>query len=112
MTLKRLKEAGAEPDACFYIQNWQAILGKERIDLSQDPPPDLAIEMDLTSLTDLDIYQILAVPEVWIYHQGSLKIHVLTADGYEERLTSPTFLDIDVKKLLPPICRASLGRRL
>jgi Uma2 family endonuclease len=57
VTLKQLREAGAEPDACFYIENWQAILGKERIDLATDPPPDLAIEMDLTSLTDLAIYQ-------------------------------------------------------
>jgi Uma2 family endonuclease len=51
VTLKRLRQAGAEPDACFYIENWQAILGKERIDLATDPPPDLAIEMDLT-ITD------------------------------------------------------------
>jgi Uma2 family endonuclease len=50
VTLERLQEAGAEPDACFYIQNWRAVLGKERLDLAVDPPPDLAIEMDLTSL--------------------------------------------------------------
>ena len=70
ITLQRLQEAGAEPDACFYIANWQAAIGKERIDLSVDPPPDLAIEVDITSLTDLEIYQILAIPEVWGYRQG------------------------------------------
>ena len=101
MTLKRLKEAGVEPDACFYIQNWQAIVGKERIDLSIDPPPDLAIEMDLTSLTNLEVYRTLVVPEVWIYRQGILKIHVLTPEGYQDRLTSPMFEGIDIKKLLP-----------
>ena len=101
VTLKRFKDAGAEPDACFYIQNWQAILGKERIDLSQDPPPDLAIEMDLTSLTDLDIYKTLGVPEVWIYSRGHLKIYVLTPNGYEERTISPTFPSVDVKTILP-----------
>ncbi|NEP19555.1 MAG: Uma2 family endonuclease [Leptolyngbya sp. SIO4C1] len=101
MTLKRLQEAGAEPDACFYIQNWQALLGKERIDLSQDPPPDLAIEVDLTSITSLNVYQTLAVPELWIYRQEALMIYELTPEGYRESLTSPTFPDIDVKTILP-----------
>ncbi|MDA0268152.1 MAG: Uma2 family endonuclease [Cyanobacteria bacterium] len=101
VTLKRLQTAGAEPDACFYIQNWRAILGKDRIDLATDPPPDLAIEMDLTSLTDLEIYQTLAVPEVWIYRQGRLGVYVLTPAGYEARTTSPTFPTVDVITLLP-----------
>ena len=101
LTLKRLQEAGAGPDACFYIQNWQAMLGKERLDLTVDPPPDLAIEVDLTSLTSLDIYQTLAVPELWIYRQGTLKIYVLTPDGYQDRPHSPTFPDTDVKDILP-----------
>jgi Uma2 family endonuclease len=101
VTLKRFQAAGAEPDACFYIQNWQAVLGKERIDLATDPPPDLALEMDLTSLTDLDVYQTLGVPEVWIYRQGQLEIYVLTDAGYEDRAISPTFLTVAVKTLLP-----------
>jgi len=101
ITLQRLQEAGAEPDACFYIANWQAAIGKERIDLSVDPPPDLAIEVDITSLTDLEIYQILAIPEVWGYRQGQLSIYVLTANGYEDRSNSPTFPTVDVKNLLP-----------
>jgi Uma2 family endonuclease len=101
VTLKKLREAGAEPDACFYIANWRAVLGKDRIDLATDPPPDLAIEMDMTSLTDLAVYQTLAVPEVWIYREGLLSIHVMTADGYEDRSSSPTFPSVDVKKLVP-----------
>lgn len=99
VTLKRFQEAGAEPDACFYIQNWQSVLGKDRIDLSQDPPPDLAIEMDLTSLTSLDVYQTLAVPELWIYRQGVLMIYLLTQGSYQESLVSPTFSGIDVKNI-------------
>ncbi|WP_027268705.1 Uma2 family endonuclease [Leptolyngbya sp. PCC 6406] len=101
VTLKRFQEAGAEPDACFYIQNWRAVLGKERLDLATDPPPDLAIEMDLTSLTDLAVYQVLAVPEVWIYRQGQLNLYGLTAGGYEKLATSPTFPTVAVKTLLP-----------
>jgi Uma2 family endonuclease len=101
VTLKKLREAGAEPDACFYIANWRAVLGKDRIDLTTDPPPDLAIEIDMTSLTDLAVYQTLAVPEVWIYRKGLLNIHGLTADGYEDCSNSPTFPSVDVKKLVP-----------
>lgn len=101
VTLKRLHEAGVEPDACFYIENWQAALGKERLDLTVDSPPDLAIEIDLTSLTDLEIYQILKIPEVWIYRQGQLSVYVLTANGYENSARSPTFPTIEVKVVLP-----------
>jgi Uma2 family endonuclease len=109
VTLKRLREAGAEPDACFYIQNWQAVLGKERIDLATDPPPDLAIELcshyvnevDLISSTELEVYQMLAVPEVWIYRQGQLSLHILTDSGYDDRTTSLAFPTVDVKALLP-----------
>ena len=101
VTLKRSQEAGAEPGASFYIQNWQTILGKDRIDLSKDLRPDLAIEMDLTSLTGLDIYQTLVVPELWIYRQGILMIYVLEQGSYQDRLMSPTFPDFDVKAIFP-----------
>jgi len=101
VTLKRLREAGLEPDTCFYIENWQAALGKERIDLAVDPPPDLAIEVDITSLTTLDIYQMLGIPEVWIYRQGQLSVYVLKPEGYEDSAQSPTFPTVDVKAVLP-----------
>lgn len=101
ITLKQMDEAGAEPDACFYIQNWQAVLGKDRIDLSQDPPPDLVIEMDWTSYTDLSVYELLRVPEVWIYRQGQLLIYGLTATGYDRLSTSSTFPTVEVATLLP-----------
>lgn len=101
VTLKRPREAGAEPDASFYIQNWRTVSSKERIDLAKDLPPDLAIEVDLTSLTGLEIYRILEVPELWIYRQNVLTIYVLLKGDYQERLTSPTFPDIDVKNIFP-----------
>ncbi|MGC1245639.1 MAG: Uma2 family endonuclease, partial [Spirulinaceae cyanobacterium] len=43
--------AGIEPDNCFYIQNYRSMIGKRRLDLTVDPPPDLAIEVDVTSKT-------------------------------------------------------------
>jgi Uma2 family endonuclease len=56
--------AGIEPDDCFYIQHQADMVGKDRIDLTVDPPPDLALEIDVTSITALQAYAALQVPEL------------------------------------------------
>jgi Uma2 family endonuclease len=101
ITLKIAPKAGVEPDSCFYIQNRHKILGKERIDLTVDPPPDLAIEVDLTSITDIEVYETLKIPELWIYRQGVLTIYLLEGEGYQESNISDLFPDFDVKNILP-----------
>jgi Uma2 family endonuclease len=101
ITLKIPGEAGVEPDTCFYIDNREAILGKERIDLTVDPPPDLAIEVDFTSLTDVAAYQLLKIPELWVYRREELKIYLFREDGYQESENSRLFPDINIKKLFP-----------
>ncbi len=100
-TLKneRMNQA-VEPDACFYIQNQAAVIGKNRLDMSVDPPPDLAIEIDLTSRTQLDNYQILGVPELWRYARRGLQINVLQAGRYVESDFSPTFPGIPIVELV------------
>jgi Uma2 family endonuclease len=57
---------GFEPDASFYIENEERVRGKPRIDLYEDPPPDLVIEVDITSpsLDKFPIYARLGVHEV------------------------------------------------
>ena len=40
--------AGLEPDQCYYIQNETLVRGVRQIDLTQLPPPDLAVEIDTT----------------------------------------------------------------
>ena len=79
-------ERGFEPDSCFYIQNEARIRGKDRIDLAVDPPPDLVIEVDITSpsINKLPIYAQLGVPEVWRYDGEKLEILKLRDDGYVE----------------------------
>ncbi len=100
-TLKNEKMTqGVEPDACFYIQNQAAIIGKNRLNLSVDPPPDLAIEIDLTSRTQLENYQILGVPELWRYGKQGLQINILQAGKYVESNFSPTFPDIPIIELV------------
>lgn len=82
---------GIEPDQCFYIQNYGVMIGKRQVDLTIDPPPDLAIEVDVTSKTGLDAYQALGVPELWRFENGHLKITVLQNGQYQEVNSSPSF---------------------
>lgn len=94
MTLKRSDmRVGKEPDSCYYIQNEARVRGKTTIDLTQDPPPDLAIEIDITSssLNQLALYADLGVPEVWRYDGRRLKIYQLQKGEYIECAYSPTF---------------------
>lgn len=77
---------GFEPDSCFYFQNADRIRGKDEIDLHTDPPPDLVIEIDITSGSayKLPIYAALGIAEVWRYTGKRLIILVLTAGAYVE----------------------------
>lgn len=65
-------EQGFEPDTCFYVQHAEAIRGKRRINLKFDPPPDLVIEIDITSpsLNKFPIFAGFGIPEIWRYHNG------------------------------------------
>ncbi len=88
--------AGIEPDNCFYIQNHRLMIGKTRLDLTVDPPPDLAIEVDITSKTQLDIYECLGVPELWRYQQGKLQISILQKGKYIDSQNSHIFPQLPV----------------
>ncbi|MBM3223963.1 MAG: Uma2 family endonuclease [Candidatus Tectomicrobia bacterium] len=92
---------GLEPDQCFYIQHEAAIRGKKRIDLASDPPPDLALEVDLTSRTHPATYAALGVPELWRFAQGELHIYVLHGHDYVEVSESPTFPALALRDVLP-----------
>ncbi len=101
ITLKKYRKGGVEPDTCFYINNRNAILGKEKIDLSQLPPPDLAIEVDFTSLTNPDYYLPFAIPELWIYKQGELLIYIYENNDYKISEQSVIFREFPVNNLIP-----------
>ncbi|MBE9117832.1 Uma2 family endonuclease [Lusitaniella coriacea LEGE 07157] len=107
-TLKNERMTQAvEPDTCFYIQNQAAVIGKNRLDMSIDPPPDLAIEIDLTSRTQLDNYRILGVPELWRYRQQELQIHILQGGQYVESNSSSAFPGIPIIELVNRAIRQS-----
>ncbi|CAD5934707.1 hypothetical protein NO976_01758 [Planktothrix agardhii] len=92
--------AGIEPDNCFYIQNYQAMIGKKRLDLTVDPPPDLAIEVDVTSKTQLSAYQALGVTELWRYENDQLQIYVLRNGEYIKSQISPIFANFPVIEVI------------
>jgi Uma2 family endonuclease len=94
LTCKREDLArGLEPDECYYIQNEPVIRSLEQIDLNQDPPPDLAIEIDITSssINRLALYAALGVPEVWRYDGSRLIIYQLEGEEYRVCDRSSTF---------------------
>ncbi|MDJ0688399.1 MAG: Uma2 family endonuclease [Xenococcaceae cyanobacterium MO_188.B32] len=96
---KQMNQA-VEPDTCFYIKNYQAVIGKNKLDLSSDPPPDLAIEIDITNRTQLDNYLLLGVPELWKYTRKGFQINLLDGKRYIESNTSPNFPDIPIVELI------------
>jgi Uma2 family endonuclease len=101
VTLKRINRQGIEPDYCFYIDNRDRILGKERIDLETDPPPDLAIEIDLTCTTKPEDYQAISPVELWVYRQNQLLIYHFDSQQYQESQISRWFPNYDLKNLIP-----------
>lgn len=94
-------DSGFEPDACFYIENAGVIRARKKIDLTEEPVPELAIEIDITtpSLNKLPIFATLGVPEVWRYGNDGLTIHKLAGDDYHE---------IPSSEVLPGLARVAL----
>jgi Uma2 family endonuclease len=94
-TLKRMDlDAGVEPDSSFYTTHELQMRGKSELDLEKDPPPDLAIEVEVTRRLGArkSIYRDLGVPEVWVYSSaGGLNFMVKQGESYGQVDRSPTF---------------------
>ena len=75
---------GFEPDECYYIQHAQVVRGKDELDLTIDPPPDLSVEVDITSwsIPRQPIYAALGIPELWRFENRRLIVSHLNADGH------------------------------
>lgn len=98
---KKSMNSAVEPDSCFYIENEMKVRGKARINLNQDPPPDLAIEIDITSRTHFDNYEKLGVPELWRYNGETLEISILKEGQYENAENSLHFPQFNLKWAVP-----------
>ena len=106
-TLKRRKrQKGIEADRCYWIANAARMAGKRELDLRTDPPPDLAIEVDVThsSLDRMSIYAALNVPEVWRVEGDLITFDFLDADG--------VYRSLDRSRWFPILAPADLLRFL
>jgi Uma2 family endonuclease len=108
---RRLKKRGVEADDCFWIENAQQMEDRLNLDLRRDPPPDLAIEVDVTnsSLNRMAIYAALRVPELWRLEGDVLQFFILQANGkYKETERSKAFPQVTPADLMRFVVR---GRR-
>lgn len=85
-------ERGAEPDNAYYLQNQPKVKGRT-VDLTQDPPPDLVVEVDIThsDIDKLALYAAMGIPEFWRFNGEEWRIYQLTPQGYQEVESSPSF---------------------
>ncbi len=100
--------SGIELDTCFYIENANKVKGSTQIDLSVYPPPDLAVEFDVTSRTIFNACASLGVPEIWIYNNHRLTVYILKANGYIESSFSPTFSNLGISELIPRMLQKAI----
>jgi len=87
---------GLEPDKCYYIEHQAQMRGRDEVDLSIEPPPDLVVEVDLRSPSRnrMPIYAAIGVPEVWLWRRGTLSVFRLAAGEYaaeEDSVCLPGF---------------------
>ena len=109
-TWKRKKDAkGVEADICFHIAHAERVIGRDDLDVNVDPPPDLAVEIDITneSTSKFPIYAAFGVPEIWRYSdkRKSVVMYELRDHAYVEIEASRSF-----PMLTPEILTGFIGQ--
>jgi len=95
---KRKRKKGNEPDACFYVQTASLIGNRIHLDFETDPPPDIAVEIDVhhDSRSKFPIYAALGVPEIWRYDGQEMTIYRLADEDAQEQ-----YVAVDARSALP-----------
>jgi Uma2 family endonuclease len=80
---RRRRRRGLEPDECYWLQNESLVRNRDDLDLRRDPPPDLALEIDIThsSIDRMPLYAALGVPELWRFDGQALHFFALDPQG-------------------------------
>jgi Uma2 family endonuclease len=110
VTMDRPEESGIEPDYCFYINNWQAVSGKDRLDWVSEPPPDLVLEIDVTSYSDINDYLLYRVPEVWLFRKTQILIYQLQNTEYILQERSLYFPEIQIQDAITHCLQVAYDR--
>lgn len=100
ITMQLPEQGGIEPDYCFYIDNWQVAVGRDRLNWAVDPAPDLVVEIDVTTYTDANDYAIYGVTEVWLLKRNVLTIYSLQGDAYQLQSQSRYFPTLNLQALV------------
>lgn len=110
ITMELPEIGGIEPDYCFYIDNWAAVTGKARINWGIDPPPDLVIEIDITSYSDVNDYLPYRVTEVWLIKKSALVIYSLQGDRYIVQPNSRYLPGINISQVITQCLQTAYER--
>lgn len=112
-TTFRSEEAlrGLEPDQCYYLANAAGVADWSRVDLDVDPPPDLAVEIDVTSNSNfrLGIYSGLKIPEVWRFDGETLQVLRLEGETYRPAASSVALPSAPISEMTRFLMRYNLG---
>ncbi len=84
----------------YYVQNEPRMRNRRELDLAVDPPPDLAVEVEVSrsSVQKMPIYAALGVPELWRYDGEILRVFELVKGQYKSRKGSVCFAKFPVAK--------------
>lgn len=107
ITMELPQQGGIEPDYCFYIDNWQSVVGRDRLQWGTDPSPDLVIEIDVTTYTDASDYLPYRVPEVWLLKRSQLTIYGLQEREYQLQAISRYFPNVDLQTMVAQCLEAA-----
>ncbi len=106
MTVKRsdLKKA-FESDESYYIAHAVQLLEKEELDFEIDPPPDLVIEVEITTsaIDKMQLYATMQIPEVWRHDGRSLQMF---------RWVEGSYMPIESSNQLPELQAALMNQML
>ncbi|HWG46587.1 MAG TPA: Uma2 family endonuclease [Gemmataceae bacterium] len=101
---RRILDRGLEPDDCYYLASAAKVVDWVTLNLDRDPPPDLALEVEITSscLDRMGVYAGLGVPEVWRFEGEQWHIHLLGIAGtYQESSSSAALPYLPIPEIMP-----------
>lgn len=101
---RRIRDRGLERDDCYYLTSAAQVVDWATLDLDRDPPPDLALEVEITCscLDRMGVYAGLGVPEVWRFNGEQWYIHLLGSDGaYQQSPSSGALPYLPIVEIMP-----------